>query len=316
LNDCPAHQGQDTMVPCLGCGRSFCRICDPPSGAGQYCPACHKEQVALLAGKSEKKSRSKVSKAAEKAEKADEPEPSSNTRQAARQAGRKAASPFLATGRAFKAAGRGIKKAAVFTAGLPKRGALGVVKGLKWGVAEVRDRFPVDLEPRELLEGEPPLKENWLKLAVVVLSGAAVWTIVVAVAQVRHPGMSMGVSVLVAGGVVWALGSRYGLKVAVFTAGFALIALVFGEVLAQLLFRAHVIKKVNLDKPSTFYSTFAFRMIVLRMLPAAAIAFLIGWWPLSRRLGWVGFSGSKGERPEKPGAPVGSDPGGAVRCEK
>ena len=55
MNKCPVHPDQETMVPCLGCGRYFCRICNPPSGAGQNCPRCYQESLVEL---KEKRARS------------------------------------------------------------------------------------------------------------------------------------------------------------------------------------------------------------------------------------------------------------------
>lgn len=64
---CPKHPEQETLVPCLGCGRDFCRICEPPRGAGQYCPACYEKTLGDLKSKKEgPKPRAKARRASRK----------------------------------------------------------------------------------------------------------------------------------------------------------------------------------------------------------------------------------------------------------
>ncbi|MBU4391868.1 MAG: hypothetical protein KJ907_01605 [Actinobacteria bacterium] len=45
----------NTMVPCMRCGRSFCRICSPPEGGSHYCPGCSADLVRELVSKAEKR---------------------------------------------------------------------------------------------------------------------------------------------------------------------------------------------------------------------------------------------------------------------
>jgi hypothetical protein len=297
LSECEKHAGQDTIVPCLDCGRSFCRVCDPPRGAGQYCPVCYKEQVDRLAGKEGETGRRGLLRrttdwAGQGRSTGVEKEPGS--------AGRLRAgvvAPFAWIGRTATAAGRKIEAAALFLGRLPKRFAIATAAGARRIVRETREHFPIGLAPREILEGDPPLREAWRKLLAFTVAGLVLLTILVWLSGVRNPGFSIAVAVLVAAGVVWSLGTEYGPKVAVFAAGCAIVSLIFGELVVQLLYRAGIIKKldlqkaalVTLDKPSMFYTAFIFKMSVERLLPAAAAAFLVGWWPLRRRLSWPSF---------------------------
>lgn len=298
------------MVPCLGCGRSFCRICDAPRGAGQYCPACYREQVEKLAGKTENaESVEPVPVAAESGQKGLRKRLGRNKAEAKAREPRqkssaggfkeKALAPFRWIDRQVVAAGREIKAAALVVGRMPIRAALFIAWCARWLWREAKDRWPLSLAPRELLEGNPPLKESWPKLLGFVLGGVALWTLLVAFTGIRNPGYSIGVAIIVAGGVVWAMGSRYGPTTGIISAGLVLVCIVMSEFLVQVLFRAGVIKKldlqmtglISLQRPSMYYSTFLYRLIAYRLLPSAIIAFMIGWWPLKRRIAWFGFEG-------------------------
>lgn len=309
--ECEKHPGQDTMVPCLGCGRSFCRLCDPPKGAGQYCPACYKEQLERLTGKEKKrrtadKAKPKGRKAAKAREKGREAEPPAAAQSAAEKPKRSLRQKLLvpidwiedttvAFGKKIAAAGKWLWALPVRFGKFVARVAVAVAKG-------VRRRFPVGLAPRELLEGDPPFRATWSRLLAFVLGGSALWIIGVAITKTRNPAFSLCVSIVVAAGVVWAFGSRYGIKVAIIATGLALVSLMLAELSVQLLYRAGFIIKtldlqrtglISLNRPSTFYRAFAFKLVVYRLVPGAVIAFLIGWWPLKTRLSWVGFKGRK-----------------------
>jgi hypothetical protein len=289
------------MVPCLGCGRSFCRLCEPPRGAGQYCPACYQEQLERLKGKEEKsespgrQARGKKILARLPVGKQEKPEKVEKPRSSSRE---KLLVPVDWIEDRATATGRRITAAAKFMAALPGRAGRFVARVARATALWAREHFPVGLAPRELLEGDPPLLATWKRLLYFVLGGAVFWVIAVAIARVRNPGFSLVVAAIVALGVVWAFGDKFGLKVAVIAAGLALVSLMLGEVTVQLLYRVgFIIKKLDLqqvglsflDKPRFFYRAFAYRLIVYRLLPGAVIAFLIGWWPLKMRLSWVGF---------------------------
>ena len=315
MSECARHPGQDTMVPCLGCGKSFCRICEPPQGAGQYCPNCYREQVARLSGGGErqediaaaKKKRLKPMRRAGKKEpagmKATGARPKAErSRVAGIAAG--ALNPFTWTGRKVAAGAGATRRATVRSGQVVKKGAgdatLATGRGVKDTALEVKDRFPIGLAPTEVLEGDPPLTTAWPKLVGIVLGGALLWTILVAIFRVREPAFSICVGILVAGAAVWAMGTKFGAKVGIVTVGLVLVSLAFGELAVMLLYRAHfLITKLDLvgvDSKKTlsdiaFYRSFAFKLALYRLLPAAAVAFLIGLWPLKKRLSWVGFEG-------------------------
>jgi hypothetical protein len=145
----------------------------------------------------------------------------------------------------------------------------------------------------------PPLKENWYKLVAIILGGSLLWTALVVATQRRRPYYYFVVAALVAAFVVWALGTRFDVPTAIMTTLFALAALSAGELLAQLLYTTGVIKKLDVGQDpgssSAFYRYYYYYLVIHKLLPSAAIAFLIGIWPLPKRLGWRGFSGADAE---------------------
>lgn len=275
MNRCLLHPDQDTMVPCLGCGRYFCRVCDPPSGAGQYCPRCYQESLAEL----EEKRAPGLAGARgffgiqEREEACAKPDATAKR------------GPSKVSGVTQK-----IKDAAASVPGLPS-------KAWSYVVGAVKEHFPLVIREVEKYEGEPRLRECWYKLVGVVLSGAAIWTLVAALTHQRQPWVSVIVAFLVAAGTLWSLRARFGLIVGLFAMALALLSLATGEVLVQVLFRYGVIKSLDLPKISLgqlgssgdIYSHFFYNVLILRFLPSAAAAFLVGWWPISRRVGWRGF---------------------------
>lgn len=282
------------MVPCLGCGRSFCRLCEPPRGSGLYCSNCYQEQLERLSGKKEKKEEGKppVTRRAKPVPTGEPGGVKAKILAPFALVGRKVSAGASATGRAFVKAGRWIKGG--MTAAVVATG-----RGLRSAAFEAKDRFPVGLTDAERLEGEPPLVREWYKLLGIVIAGTLVWTILVALTHVRNPGFSVGVAAIVAWAAVWVMGKQFGPAVGVVTAGLVLVCLAFGELAVQLLYRGGIlIKKLDLQsidlKSKTnlaFYRSFTFRLVLYRMLPAAVVAFLIGWWPLKLRPSWVGFEG-------------------------
>lgn len=292
MSECAKHPGQETMVVCMSCGRSFCRLCEPPRGSGLYCSNCYQEQLERLSGKKEKKEESKP-KASRRAKPAATGQPAGFAAKAAapfKLVGRKVSAGTNATGKAFVRVGRGIKAGAIAV-------VVATGKGLQSTAFWANDHFPFGLTDAERLEGEPPLVRDWYKLLGIVLGGTIVWTILVALTHVRNPGFSIGIAAIVAWAAVWVMGKRFGPAVGVVTVGLVLVSLAFGELAVQLLYRGGIIiKKLDLQtidlksKTNTaFYSSFTFRLALYRMLPAAVVAFFIGWWPLKLRPSWVGF---------------------------
>lgn len=58
-----------------------------------------------------------------------------------------------------------------------------------------------------------------------------------------------------------------------------------------------MIKSLDLPRIALFqaeyagdvYRSFVVNVVILRFLPSAAVAFMVGWWPVSKRPGWRGF---------------------------
>ena len=275
MNRCPLHTDQDTMVPCLECGRYFCRVCDPPSGAGQYCPRCYQESLADLEEKSAPRMAAVrgLFEAKERKEKPIKPK-------AGIRPGPSAISRFTDKARS----------AAASVPGLPARAG---------SIAEraFREHFPLVISRVEKYGGEPPLLKCWYKLLAVVLSGAASWTLIAAWTHHRRAWVSIVVAFLVAAGTVWSLGTRFGLIVGLFAMALALLSLAIGEVLVQALYRYSVIKSLDLPRialsqaeyAGDVYRRFVVNVVILRFLPSAAVAFMVGWWPVPKRPGWRGF---------------------------
>lgn len=306
MSDCPKHPELDTMVPCLGCGRSFCRLCHPPKGAGQYCPACYEAQLERLSGDSKPAAGERAGVRPRRARRKKAPqEVAAAAPTVAKEKKRRKGlvewlrSPVDVANTWVGALGRRLEAAGAWIGALPGRFAKWVSKQARALALFVKKHFPVGLAAREALEGEPPFGSLWPKLVGFVFGGAFIWATCVAIARFRNPGFSIGVAIIVAGLVVWGMGVKFGIKVAIVSTGVALVSLAIGELAVQLLYRAQVIITrldlqkaglVSLDNPWMYYRTYAFRLIVYRMLPSAVVAFMIGWWPLSRRLSWVGFA--------------------------
>lgn len=170
-------------------------------------------------------------------------------------------------------------------------------KAWSYAVDAVKEHSPLVEAEVEKYEGEPRLRECWYKLVAVVLSGAAIWTLLTALTHHRRPWVSVIVAFLVAAGAVWSLGTRFGVIVGLFAMALALLSLAIGEVVVQGLFRYGVIKSLDLPAVSLsqveskggIYSRFFYNVLVLRFLPSAVVAFLVGWWPIPKRIGWRGF---------------------------
>lgn len=321
MKRCPRHPEIDTMVPCMGCGRSFCRICDSPQGSGQYCPRCYEEQVSQISEKERggplgwlrdrrdhraAKAEARRKKRAED-NPTEEPKPAVKDKPAAKEKEKADKKPGVfrraagLVGTAFEQAWKRVKEAPSWVAGL-------LLKVLNHTVRFTREHFPLNLRVKEGREGPPPLARAWPRLLAVVAGGSVLWTVVAMLIDRRNYVASLAVGVLVAVGIVWSLGLKFDLQTGVVAALLVVLSLVIGEVAVQLLYRAGVIKSLDLlelpprlmGDTNVIYRRFYFQLVFHRILPPVAIAFLIGCWPLPKRPGWRGFSRA-GEEAEDPG---------------
>ncbi len=138
----------------------------------------------------------------------------------------------------------------------------------------------------------PPLARAWYKLLPVVLGGAAAWTVIVAKTHHRVGLHTWILAAIIAVCVVWSLGLRFDPPTAIVTVMLTLLSLVMGEVLVLLLYKFKTIPTLDVgisDAASAYMRSFLYNALVIRMLPSALIAFLIGLWPLPRRISWRGF---------------------------
>jgi hypothetical protein len=272
---CEKHPEIDTMVPCLGCGRYFCRICDAPKGAGQMCPACYQSSLDDPKDK-DRRGLSGIFR------------PLSGTLREADLSVEIDGVPLIARPGRSAAAGAGVRNAAT----APVRGAASAWKYLV-------SHFPIVLRDKEHFDGMPELKESWKGLAIAVASGAVLWTLISVFSNHRY----WPVAIVIAGGVslsvAYVMGGRFDPPTALVGVCLALLSLVIGDLLIQLLVYLKIVGGLDvvkptfyqLSKPSLYYKNYIFSLFVYRLLPSAALAFLIGWWPLKKRLGWRGFSG-------------------------
>lgn len=257
IKSCPEHHELDTMVPCLGCGRDFCRVCFPVRGAGQYCPQCYQESVRRLSAGKEKKE---------------------------------------------KPPGRFNDRARAAVA--PRLSALRDRTGRIAGAA--KERFPVALAG-ESQEELMPFARSWYRLLAVTLGGMGLWILMVAFTHRRLLAYSIITAVLVSAGVVFILGTMQDLGGAVLATALAVFAIVLGELLVQLLFRAGIIGDLDILRVSPYYETtsavfykgYFYSLLIKRLLPAAAVAFVVGFWPLPKRLVWKGFTSVRTDGPER-----------------
>lgn len=284
LKDCPEHPEQQTMVPCLECGKDFCRICNPPRGAGQLCPRCYQESLSRF---SEKKVQ-------------DKKESRGIILGSTRRGTVEKSQSRPVTG--SEQAGQGVRSR-LFDLTAPVRGATRSFKQIASGA---REHFPVSLEDKPASADVLPLAKSWWRLLVVTLAGSVLFTAAAALLHRRLPVISVVAAVLVAAGVVVVLGIGQNLPVAVLATTIALLALVLGEMLIQALYLAHVTKLVDIQGLGTaleftnskvFYQGFFYNLLVLRLLPSAAAAFIVGFWPFPKTLAWRGFRAGKRSKP-------------------
>lgn len=268
------------MVPCLGCGRDFCRLCDPPRGAGQYCRRCYEETLRDLERSGTKGGRLRGRSGRRVEDRKDASAPGS------RRAGAAAA----------------LRGALEVVAAVPGKAGRATRASVPAARSFARERCPVVLKEKERATGPLPLGGRWPALAAVALGGAVVLAAVSAVTRHRHPCFYVVAACLVALGVALSMGARFDPWVAAVAVVLAVFALVAGELLVQVLYRLSVIRKLDVDTrhvgSSSFYAGYFRSLVLFKLLPAAAAAFVVAWWPFPRRPGWRGFHAPR--RTERP----------------
>ena len=295
---CPRHPDADTMIPCLGCGRYFCRICDNPRGAGQYCPRCYEEELGRLGekkGPGPARLRGLLTrKVKTKGPATPKPTPADKN---AVEGGRSRPGAIAAR------LGRSLMRGAAAVWRAPVKATLAVWRFFK-------GHFPVSLRNKERFEGMPLLAQNWYKVCAVTLGGMAVWVLVVVLTHHRYVLSSVLVAAFTAWAVAWALGNRFDVPVAVIATSLVMLALVLGELIVQVLYRSGLIDRLDvlrvsmrsINMPGLAYKGYYRHLLLYRLLPSAVAAFLVALWPLPRRLGWRGFRARcRGKEEQKPG---------------
>ncbi|PKQ28702.1 MAG: hypothetical protein CVT63_01240 [Candidatus Anoxymicrobium japonicum] len=175
-----------------------------------------------------------------------------------------------------------------------KRGRLRI--SLRNAAVFTKKHFPISFSQKISWEGEPPLVKAWPGFLVAAIGGGGLWMAAVLLTRRRLAIFSICVALLVACAVVRSLGVKYGVATAVLASATVMLALVAGELIVQLLYRLEVIRKLDLVRAwantpnSRIYAIYYKKLLLARMLPAVVIAFIVGWWPLKRKLGWKGFS--------------------------
>ena len=277
--ECIKHPEKGNIIPCLECGKSFCRVCNPEK-AGQYCPACYENIVSGFSGKPERK-RKLLPSHTKKAK------PIKEKRESRIGKVREKVGGFNVEIKDRT------KTTASKIAALPRKTAVSTR-------AYFKGRFPITLVEKQELEVLPPLNRTWYKFAAFALSGTAIWIIVTALVHQRNPLTSIGVAIFVASGVVWTFGAKNDIRVAIITVLIVLTTLLMGELTVQILLRYGVINKLDLtpitlytlEHSEGFHGDFLYKIMVWRMFPSVVIAFLIGFWPAPKRLSWKGFGQS------------------------
>jgi hypothetical protein len=302
---CPNHP-ESEMVPCLGCGRDFCSICYPIRGAGQYCPSCYENSLEQISEKKPAPVLGKISQLRDR-KKTARSEKTGADRQGVEAARRERKFAGLGGVRAGTM-GKGRAPAGELPEELPGKAKKAATTGGGWTTslpgrlimrpfAFAKEHFPLAIVDTRRGEGMPPLAAAWHKLLPVVVGGAVAWTIMVSLAHRRVGWHTWIVAAVIAAFVVWSFGLRFDLPAAIVTMMLTLLSLVMGEVLVHVLFSLKLIKTLDLGYPqpaaSAYFRDFLYRILVNRMLPSALIAFLIGLWPLPKRIGWRGFKRSE-----------------------
>lgn len=285
----------------MGCGRDFCRICDPIRGAGQYCPTCYGKSLEQISTKKPVPVLGMLRdlRGKRKAGGSQKPEATERCKESMQRKKQFAGLGGVRAGvmgkRSAGAAARPdglrgkVKRIAPFIGGWVTRLPGRVIPRT---VAFVKEHFPLAIVDTRRGEGMPPLARAWYKLLPVVIGGAAAWTIMVARTHRRVGLHTWIIAAIIAVCVVWSLGLRFDLPTAVVTAMLTLLSLALGELLVHLLYSLKVIKTLDIGGPdvaSAYFRSFFHKVLVNRMLPSALIAFLIGLWPLPKSIGWRGF---------------------------
>lgn len=273
---CPSHPQDETMVPCLSCGRYFCRICNP-QGGGQYCPQCFEEQLSRLSSKD------------------------LTSRGKGREAFKEKVKPRAGIGEFFhkKIISR-IFAIFAFFRSLPAK--IWRLLFNFWRYLIVH--FPFTLRETERSEGGLDIAQYWKKFVLFCAGGIVLWVILVSVTHVRHPLFSVLVAIVITGCTAWAFGPRFGMDVAFIATCLSAVTLMVGEVIVQLLVRLGLLKKLDvirlpavmIQKQSEIvYKSFYYKLFVHRLIPSLIASFLVGLWPLKKRIGWKGFTSRESE---------------------
>ncbi|MBN2167892.1 MAG: hypothetical protein JW738_01500 [Actinobacteria bacterium] len=264
MEKCPKHPDRDTMVPCLGCGRYFCRVCTPPRGAGQLCRNCYEESVSKLALKTgEKSSDGKAGGQGPKEERAGHEKRKKHEFR----------SFFTVFGRKLKSMPGGTAR---------------FIKG----------HFPMGMAGKEKTGGTmPPLLQSWYKLLIIVIGATLIWVLAVALIKRRIPLISILTAAIIAVGVVVAFNGRMDLETAVIASSLTFLVLGMGEVAVYVLYRAEMIESLDImgatlkqiEQPVRYFTAYFYNMLAMRIVPSCIVAFTIALWPFSKRFSWRGF---------------------------
>lgn len=324
MERCPRHQNGDTMVTCMGCGRYFCRICAPIHGAGQYCPSCYEQIISGYTARSaaKKKPEVEVKPPASGKEEAEDEAAEGKLRsflqkdasevlggllsKAKKAFGRKQELPGVESEKAVSPVEPAGEKALVRAGGqwpLKVRGAIA-----SWA-STLRKFNPICLEDKNS-SMDLSLSDAWWKLIIWTLAGALFYLAMVLLISRRLTWISVVASLIVAVGVAFSLNSKYGFEAGIVAMVLAGLAIMLGEMIVQVLFRVGVIESLDVNpvevasygESSVVYRHYYYGLIVHRLLPAMAVAFLVGWWPLPKRLGWKA-SGAGGVQEDESSEP-------------
>ena len=271
-NVCPKHPGIDTFVMCMACGRPFCRLCNPLRVAGHYCPECYSDNVAFLKEKLESRAVNivKVSRVADKEK---------NEKVVGRQDQDTQGSKNKSSHSGSDSIDSSSRESTI---------------NLQTDFA-----FPIGFVEKDHFEKMPEIMKHWKGLSISILIGAVAWTLICAVTHHRYWYVSVLIAAGVSFSVAYILGGRFDPTGALVATCVAILSLVIGDLVLQLLVVSRVIGNIDsigtiptltrTPSPGSYLKEYAFKLFLLRLLPSAAVAFLVAWWPFKKRLGWRGF---------------------------
>ena len=121
----------------------------------------------------------------------------------------------------------------------------------------------------------------------------------------RHMAFSILTAFLVSVGVIVVLDGIQDLPAAILATTLVVLSLVMGELVAQMLYRVGVINKLditavayaNLPSKQVFYRQYFYSVLIRRLLPSAAVAFVVALWPFPWKFTWKGFKPADAEQP-------------------